>query len=161
VTIAPGEAVSITLHDYAETTRTARVEASVPATLSLSIGGTASFGTFSPGVDRSYEAGTAATVISTAADATLAISDPSAIATGRLANGSFALTEPLQARAGSGTFAPLSTTASTPLTLLTYSQPVSNEPVAIAFRQHIAATDALRTGNYSKALTFTLTTTTP
>ena len=161
VTTAPGEAVSITLHDYAETTRTAHVEASVPATLSLSIGGNASFGTFSPGVGRSYDAGTAATVISTAADATLAITDPSATATGRLANGSFALTEPLQVRAGSGTFAPLSTTASTPLTLLTYSQPVSNDPFTIAFRQHIAATDALRTGNYSKAVTFTLTTTTP
>jgi hypothetical protein len=161
VTIAPGEAVSITLHDYAETVRAVDVQASVPATLSLSLGGAASFGTFSPGVDRSYEAGTAATVISTAGEATLAITDPSATATGRLANGSSALTEPLQARAGSGTFTPLSSTASTPLTLLTYSRPVSNEPTTIAFRQHISAHDALRTGNYSKTLTLSLMTTTP
>ena len=31
----------------------------------------------------------------------------------------------------------------------------------IAFKQHIGATDALRTGTYSKTLTFTLSTTTP
>jgi hypothetical protein len=31
----------------------------------------------------------------------------------------------------------------------------------VAFQQHISATDALRTGTYSKTLTFTLSTTTP
>ena len=45
--------------------------------------------------------------------------------------------------------------------LLTYDGPVSNDPVAIAFSQAIGATDALRTGAYSKTLTFTLSTTTP
>jgi hypothetical protein len=79
-------------------------------------------------------------------------------ATGRLVNGTFALTEPLQARANTGAFAPL---ASGPLTLLTYAGPVSNDPVAVAFKQAIAATDALRTGTYSKTLTFTLSTTNP
>ena len=39
--------------------------------------------------------------------------------------------------------------------------PVSNDPVTIAFAQHIDATDPLRTGTYSKTLTFTLSTTTP
>ena len=38
---------------------------------------------------------------------------------------------------------------------------MSNDPVTIAFKQHIDATDALRTGAYSKTLTFTLSTTTP
>jgi hypothetical protein len=38
---------------------------------------------------------------------------------------------------------------------------VSNDPVAIAFKQPINATDPLRTGTYSKTLTFTLSTTTP
>ena len=37
----------------------------------------------------------------------------------------------------------------------------SNDAVTIAFRQHIGATQALRTGAYSKTLTFTLSTTTP
>ena len=39
--------------------------------------------------------------------------------------------------------------------------PVSNEAVTISFKQQIKATDALRTGAYSKTLTFTLSTTTP
>ena len=43
----------------------------------------------------------------------------------------------------------------------TFAEPVSNGPVAITFTQHIGSTDALRTGAYSKTLTFTLSTTTP
>jgi hypothetical protein len=31
----------------------------------------------------------------------------------------------------------------------------------VSFHQHIGQTDALRTGSYSKTLTFTLSTTTP
>jgi hypothetical protein len=38
---------------------------------------------------------------------------------------------------------------------------VSNGPAAITFRQAIGATDALRTGSYTRTLTFTLSTTTP
>jgi hypothetical protein len=38
---------------------------------------------------------------------------------------------------------------------------VSNDLVTISFNQHVDATDALRTGAYSKTLTFTLSTTTP
>ncbi len=136
------------------------VGGSVPATLSLSLSTPASLGTFVPGVDRSYDTSMAATVISTAGDATLAVTDPSATATGRLVNGSYALSEPLQARANSGAFASLSTTG-TPLTLLTYSGPVSNDIVTIGLRQHIGASQALRTGAYSKTLTFTVSTTTP
>ena len=64
-----------------------------------------------------------ANVISTAADAALAVSDPGTNATGRLVNGSFSLPELLQARAGTGTHAPLSTTAGTLLTLLAYRRP--------------------------------------
>ena len=50
-------------------------------------------------------------------------------------------------------------TAST--SLLTYAGPVSNDPVTVAFKQAIGANDALRTGTYSKTLTFTLSTTNP
>ena len=39
--------------------------------------------------------------------------------------------------------------------------PVSNDQVTIGLRQAIAANEPLRTGTYSKALTFTLSTTTP
>ena len=55
-------------------------------------------------------------------------------------------------------FAPVS---ASPLTLLTYTGPVSNDPVTLNFQQHIGASDALRTGSYAKSLTFTLSTTNP
>ena len=38
---------------------------------------------------------------------------------------------------------------------------MSNEVVTVDFQQAIGAADALRTGTYAKALTFTLSTTTP
>ena len=42
-----------------------------------------------------------------------------------------------------------------------WTGPVSNESVPVTFKQSIGADEALRTGNYSKTLTFTLSTTTP
>jgi hypothetical protein len=104
-------------------------------------------------------ASTTATVVSTAGDATLAVADPSSTATGQLVNGTFSLPQALQANAG-GPFARVGGSTS-PTTLKTWSAPTSNEPVTIAFKQSIAANDALRTGSYSKTLTFTLSTTTP
>ena len=38
---------------------------------------------------------------------------------------------------------------------------MSNDAVTLEFKQSIGANDALRTGTYSKTLTFTLSTTTP
>ena len=51
--------------------------------------------------------------------------------------------------------------SASPLNLLTWSAPVSNDAVTLEFEQAIGANDALRTGTYSKTLTFTLSTTTP
>ncbi|MDA0160389.1 M14 family zinc carboxypeptidase [Solirubrobacter ginsenosidimutans] len=127
---------------------------SVPATLALTLGTPATFGAFTPGVAKEYTAGTTANVISTAGDAALTVADPSTTATGRLVNGAFALVTPLQA-SGGGAFAPLTAT------LKTYAAPVSNDAVTISFRQQIGANEPLRTGSYSKTLTFTLSTTTP
>jgi hypothetical protein len=42
-----------------------------------------------------------------------------------------------------------------------WSGPVSNANVAIGFKQTIGANEPLRTGAYSKTLTFTLSTTAP
>jgi hypothetical protein len=137
------------------------VGGTVPATLALTLGAPASFGAFAPGVSRPYEATTTATVTSTAGDALLSVTDPSQSATGRLVNGSFALGEQLQVRANANAFAPLSATAGSPLALLSYGGPVSNDSVSIGFRQEIGAGQALRTGAYGKTLTFTLSTTTP
>jgi hypothetical protein len=112
----------------------------VPATLSLALGASASFGPFTPGVAKDYTASTTANVISTAGDAALASSDP-----GHLMNGTFALPSPLEVS----------------LSKSAWTAPTSNESVSIGFKQHIGAGDALRTGAYSKTLTFTLSTTTP
>jgi len=139
------------------------VTGTVPATLSLTLGAPATFGAFTPGVDKSYTASTTANVISTAGDATLSVSDPDPAHPGHLVNGSFVMPQALQADAASplgtgGAFAPIS---ATPTALLTYGGPVSNDPVAITFKQSVARTDALRTGTYGKTLTFTLSTTNP
>ena len=68
----------------------------VPATLSLGLGTPATSGR-SPGRPKDYKAGTTASVISTAGNATLSVSDPSPTATGRLVNGTFSLPQALQA----------------------------------------------------------------
>jgi predicted dienelactone hydrolase len=119
---------------------TAGVGGTVPATLALTLAGPASFGAFTPGIDREYVATTTANVVSTAGEAALGVSEP-----GRLANGAFTLAEPLRVE----------------LSRASWSAPVSNDPVTITFRQHVAATQALRTGAYSHTLTFTLSTTAP
>jgi hypothetical protein len=119
---------------------TVDVGGTVPPTLSLTLGAPATFGAFQPGVTREYAASTTANVISTAGDAALTTSDP-----GHLMNGSFRLPQPLQVEINPASWA----------------GPVSNASVAITFRQAIDADDALRTGRYSKTLTFTLSTTSP
>ena len=144
---------------------TGTVGGSVPATLGLSLGTPAAFGAFTPGLAKTYTASSSANVISTAGDARLSVSDASANATGRLVNGTFSLAAPLQAKATSagGTGAAFAAVAgsSAPTSLLTYSAPVSNDAVTLSFEQAIGQNEALRTGAYSKALTFTLSTTTP
>jgi amidase len=122
----------------------------VPATLSLTLGPPASFGAFVPGVGQEYTASTTANVISTGADATLTVTDPSPVAPGHLVNGAFALPQPL--KAGGSVL---------PAVLKTWAGPTSNDPVTVTFTQAIAATDALRTGAYAKTLTYTLSTTSP
>jgi hypothetical protein len=135
------------------------VGGTVGATLALTLGGSATFGAFVPGVTADYTTSTTATVTSTAGDATLSVTDPSSTHTGHLVNGEFALPRALQAAAG-GTLADVGGVAS-PTTLRTYAGPVSNDVSTLSFRQAIGAGDALRTGTYSKTLTFTVATTTP
>ena len=122
------------------TTTTGTVGGTVPATLSLTLGAPAAFPAFVPGVANDYTATTNATVTSTAGDAALSVSDP-----GRLTNGAFSLAEPLRVEFGKSA----------------WTAPTSNETVGITFKQLIKANDPLRTGTYSKTLTFTLSTTAP
>jgi hypothetical protein len=124
----------------AAATATGGVSGSVPATLSLTLGPAGAFGAFTPGVDKTYTAQTPANVISTAGNATLSVSDP-----GHLSNGAFTLADPLVVTFSKST----------------WTAPVSNDPVTIAFSQHIGMNEPLRTGTYSRTLTFTLSTTDP
>jgi arabinogalactan endo-1,4-beta-galactosidase len=119
---------------------TGGVGGTVPATLSLTLGPAASFGAFTPGLAKVYEAQTTADVLSTAGDATLSVSEP-----GHLTNGAFSLPQALQVLG----------------VPKTYAAPVSHDIATIGFRQPIGSTDPLRTGSYSTTLTFTLSTTTP
>ena len=137
----------------------------MPATLSLTLGAPASFGAFTAGLGKTYEATTPAKVTSSAGNALLSVADPSSTATGYLVNGAFALAQPLQARArnaaNTGTAYNNVGSAASPLNLLEYSGPISNDDVTLGFSQRINANDPLRTGTYSKTLTFTLSTTQP
>jgi hypothetical protein len=122
------------------TSTTGSVGGSTPATLGLTLSGPASFGAFTPGVDKTYTTSTTANVISSAANAALSVSNP-----GHLMNGAFSLTDPLQVS----------------LSKSAWTAPVSNDPVTVSLSQHIGANDALRTGDYTQTLTFTLSTTQP
>jgi hypothetical protein len=93
-----------------------------------------------PGSARPPPAPWPPTAISIAGDAALSFSDP-----GHLTNGAFALADPLQVT----------------LSKASWTGAVSNDAVTIGFKQHIGSTDPLRTGAYSKTLTFTLSTTAP
>jgi glycosyl hydrolase family 92 len=116
------------------------VGGTVPATLSLTLGAPASFGTFTPGLGKTYEASTTATVVSTAGDAALSVSGDD-----RLRNGAFSLASPLQVL----------------LSKSSWTAPVSNDNVDIGFKQAIGADEGLRTGSYAATVTFTLSTTNP
>ncbi|HWK26401.1 MAG TPA: ThuA domain-containing protein [Solirubrobacter sp.] len=146
--------------------QTQQVGATVPLALSLTLGAPATFGGLTPAIDRDYDAFTTAHVLATSGDAALTVADPSDTATGRLTNGAYALTSPLQVKASStvGTagaaFANVGGSAS-PTSLVTYARAANDPSVTLAFKQHVAAGDALRAGQYSKTLTFTLSTTTP
>ncbi len=133
----------------------------VPATLNLAVSGPASFGAFKPGLAQDYFTTLAAVVTSTAADAALSVTDASG--DGRLANGAFLLAQPLQAKASSATSpgADYAAVSGTPTPLLSYGGPVSGDQVTVGLKQSIGSTEPLRTGTYSKTLTFTLSTTTP
>jgi hypothetical protein len=137
----------------------------VDLTLGLSLEGAATFPTITPGVANDYLATIPAKVTSTAGSASLTVVDPSETHPGRLVNGTYVLTQPVQVRAVNAAnpnpaFAPVSDAAS-PLTLLSYPRAISADAVTLGFKQSIAATEILRAGAYGKTLRFTLSTTTP
>ena len=126
----------------------------MPATLSLTLGPAVTFGASCRAWPRTYTASTTANVISTAGDALLSVADPSSTNTGHLVNGAFFLPQPLQARArnaaNTGTAYNNVGSSASPLNLLTWNGPISNDALSLEFSQRVNANDALRTGTYSQ-----------
>ena len=139
----------------------------VPSVLSLSLTPqSAGFGVFQPAIAKTYETAVTGTVTTTTGDATLSVSDPGTQAPGHLTNGAFALPQPLQVKAANAAtpgnpFVPLAEATGAATPLLTWDGPVNGDVLTIGFRQGIGAADVLRSGEYSKTLTFALSTTTP
>jgi hypothetical protein len=159
----PGKPNAAFCYCEAPTDTTTTVGGEVPATLSLSTPGPATFAPFVPGLAKDYLASTTVDVVSTAADAALSVSDASPTAPGHLVNGTYPMPQALQAHAtdAANPSTPFAAIGASPLQLLAWSGPVAQDPVTVEFKQPIAATDALRTGSYTKTLTLTLATTTP
>ncbi len=107
----------------------ADVGGSVPATLALTTGAAASFGAFQPGVAQDYTASLQANVVSSAANATLSVADPSATATGHLVNGSYSLATAAAGQGGHGRVRARSAAAPRRRRWLTWTGPVSNDAV--------------------------------
>ena len=133
----------------------------MPATLALTLGTAAPLGPFVPGVATDYTTTMTATVTSTGADAALSVIDASSTATGRLVNGTYALTSPLQVSADGGAFAPLRTDNG-PLALTAWNTPITDAQRAA----RLQADDRRDRGPAHrqptrKTLTFTLSTTAP
>jgi hypothetical protein len=166
---AAGNSTTATRH-YSVVPVSGDVGGGTAATLNLTLGTPASFSPFIPGLAKDYSTTLTANITSTAGDASLSVADPSATATGRLVNGTFALVNALQVSGAPSPgqkvavavepMGPVGSSAA-PKKLLTYSGPLGLEPATLTFKQSITGTEPLRTGGYSKTLTFTLSTTQP
>ena len=174
--LAPGTKLSWIAKDYkgnvsaaksqilGQTDTPGTVGGSVGATLSLTLGTPAQFGAFTPGVTKTYPASTTANVISTAGDARSASptrARPHRPPGQRRVLPPAAAAGPCPQRRQHRHRLQQRRLLGPPLNLLTYSGPISNDAVSLEFSQLVNAADALRTGAYNKALTFTLSTTTP
>ena len=141
------------------------VGGTVPATLSLTLGTPAAFGAFTPGVAETTWRPRRPTVISTAGDARLTSPTPTTTTTGRSSTARSRCRSRCRrrrpARRDGRAFAPVGG-SSAPTSLLTYGRPdVQRGRRRSRSSRRSVPNDALRTGTYSKALTFTLSTTTP
>ncbi len=163
VTYADGDTASANVSADVPPSASTPVSGTVPATLALTLGAPAGFGTFTLGVANTYSASTTANVLSSGGDAMLSVADAGAQAPGHLVNGTFVMPQALKARAtnSANPSTAFGTVSGSPLTLLTYPGPIANDAVSLQFQQQIGSTDPLRTGQYAKTLTFTLSTTAP
>ena len=122
---------------------------------------------------QDYTSTLTAQILSTAGDAKLTVADASDTNVGKMVNGTYALPQTVQVGAQKVVVPRRPDTLDPTLRLQAARRherpdgrcsPTTARSAArpsITFKQSIAATDALRTGSYSKTLTFTLSTTNP
>ncbi len=145
----------------------------VPQTTSIESGcSTVYLGEFLPGVEadleHAYENSCLVTLTSTGEETSLTAADLSGIDTGYLTqkpghNYSLAsplLTGALELGEGGGT-GPEGGALVSPVTLLTWTNPISKDLVGVGFKQLIGEHEPLHTGVYAKTITLTLEQTTP
>ncbi|HEV3093341.1 MAG TPA: choice-of-anchor Q domain-containing protein [Solirubrobacteraceae bacterium] len=149
------------------------VEGKVPFTQTLAT--TCSpvvLGPFHPGKTQEYNNTCGLKATSTAAESKLVAEDASATNRGHLVQvythgalkETYFLPEPLETNAATspqGGIGGVLTSLVTPVTLLTYAKPFSEDEVTVKFNQKIGLHDHLHTGTYAKMITLTLSTTTP
>lgn len=122
---------------------------------------------FIPGSNANYHKTCGLTLTTTGEETTLTATDKSAIDTGHLVNnesgGPWELPSALEAGATATEGSPVMSGLKplSPVTLLTFKVPVSNDAATLEFNQKIGAHDGLRTGKYSKTITLTLEQTKP
>ena len=154
-----GETKSVSFWINRPTVVKAGVSAIVPSTLGLAVSSTV-LGPFIPGVAQTYTGAATATVTSSWPNATLTVSDSdtATATTGRMANGASVIPQALEVLNNTAAF---QTIGATPRTVATWATQVAGVNVPITLQQRILATHVLVAGQYSKELTFSLSTTTP
>ena len=135
---------------------------SVDTVLALATGTTpANFGAFQVGVAREYLATAAPRITSTAGNVALTVQDNATTATGRLVNGTAALSQVLQVYSNGGSGATAGPGgnvggAAAPTALATWTAPGHQRCGQPDVPPEHHRTETLRSGTYGKTLTFTL-----
>jgi hypothetical protein len=155
---------TVTIDSVAPSSANSNVSGTVATQLSITAGA-AVLGPFLPGIGATYTGTATASVTSTDSTTTLTIADTNtnAATAGHLINPAgpgYALPTAIQADASStshlatgSAFAPLS---ATPMQILSYSGPVTNDTVTVGFSQAIGAADILHNGTYGATVVLQL-----
>jgi hypothetical protein len=143
------------------TTITSNVIATVPSTLALSVN-PLNLGALVPGIAQTYTGTTTASVTSSWPNATLSVydADPVNGTNGRLINGASIIPRDMDVLNSTGAYQAMGN-ATSQRVIATWATPVAQAATTVTLRQVIQANDVLVGGQYAKALTFSLSTTTP
>jgi hypothetical protein len=155
-------AAEFKLSAFKDTAEIETVHGEVPETTTLDGAGCedVDLGKFIPGVDDNYDEECVVVLTSTGAETKFIASDESAEDTGHLVHegGEYALEDALEVMAvdsqGNGSGPGL--TALSPVTLLTFNDPIAKDTTTLTFNQHIGEEEGLLTGVYSKTILLTL-----